>query len=271
MSELHDRIRVLVAALEGGEGVTPAEARAALAALADDPDVGALASAISRRLGDAQRDRLAAAGALAGSLAGGLATPLARVRDALGQTCDLLDRHVAHSKGPDPLPRHQVSRIRELVADAYMDVSRSARLAADLAAVVAPSPAPSHDVNDVVERAVALAGHRLSQDFDLRLDLGSLPPIACDGARLAQSLAHLLLDAADALAPANGALSVSTREDGDDVVIELTHDVVGTAASSFAALARADITAQGGRFVIERTVDGTRVAIRFTSVRIAIA
>ena len=45
------------------------------------------------------KERLAAAGALAGAMATSLAAPLARVREALGQTCDLLDKHVALSKG----------------------------------------------------------------------------------------------------------------------------------------------------------------------------
>src|SRR5688572_26206288 len=115
-------------------------------------------------------ERMAAVGLLAGSTAQGLSEPLARVKAALGEACALIDRHIALSRGPDPLPRAQTSRLRETIADAFMDVSRCARLAADLAAVVESGTGPPEpiDVNEAVERAVALAGSRVSEECDLK-------------------------------------------------------------------------------------------------------
>jgi signal transduction histidine kinase len=209
----------------------------------------------------AQIERLAAAGALAGALAGGLADPLARVKQALAETCDMLDRFVATSRGPDPLPRLQTMRIRELVADAFMDVSRSARLAADLAAVAKPAQggATTADVNDAVERAVALASHRFGDDLDLRLDLGTLPQIACDAARLAQAIAHLLLDAADAQW-----LHVSTRADDADVIVKIEYAPAPADGATFAALIRDTIAAQGGRLSVSSLSDGAQAEIRLS-------
>jgi signal transduction histidine kinase len=150
-------------------------------------------------------------------------------------------------------------RMRELVADAYMDVSRSARLAADLAAVARPSPAEqvTADVNDAVERAVALAAHRFGDDLDLRLDLGTLPEIACDAARLAQAIAHLLLDAADAQW-----LHVSTRADEVEVIVRIEYAPSPAGGATFAALTRDTISAQGGRLDVSPTDQGTQAEIR---------
>ena len=140
---------------------------------------------------------LAAGGLLASGLAIQLADPLLRVRQTLAETVEVLDCHVATSKGPEPLPWTMVSRVREGLAEAFIALGRVSRLATDLAMLTAVTPAsPTSieqvDVNQVVERAVDLARARF-RDGDVYLDLGSVPPARGDAARLSQAVAHLLV------------------------------------------------------------------------------
>ncbi len=214
-------------------------------------------------------ERMAAVGLLATSTAQGLSEPLARVKAALAEACDLIDRHIGLSRGPDPLPRAQTSHLRETIADAFIDVSRCARLAGDLAAVAAVGAAPFApiDVNDAVERAVALAGARVSEECDLKLDLGFVAPIRGDAARLAQAIAHLLLDAAEAVRSAGGSITVRTVEEGDHVIVEITRTPAAAAPSLFAALVRDTVAAHGGTHSDTDTGDRVRVELRLPASR----
>lgn len=273
---MQERLAELLRAFEAAIAGDGAAWREALGRARWDEELAALVPLVERVFEDLDafrrdrehfeaKERLAAAGALAGAMATSLAAPLARVREALGQTCDLLDKHVAHSKGPDPLPRHQVSRVREVLADVYMDASRCARLAADLAAVVAPAGTPPPgglDLNEIVERAVALAGHKVSDDSDLLLDLGSIPTVPIEGSRLAQAIAHILIDAAESVGR-GGSIVVRTFEDGDDVAISVVHAPPGPLRSTFAALVRDTIAAQGGRLRFERDESRAVAELRF--------
>ena len=213
---------------------------------------------------------MAAVGLLATSTAQGLAEPLARVKAALAEACEMIDRHIGTSRGPDPLPRPQTSRLRETIADAFMDVSRCARLAGDLAAVAASGVAPLEpiDVNDAVERAVALAGARLSEECDLHLDLGFVAQVRGDAARLAQAIAHLLLDAAEAVRPAGGSITVRTVEEEAFVIVEITRGAPQAASPSlFARLVRDTIAAHGGTLSDSDGGDHSSVELRLPASR----
>jgi signal transduction histidine kinase len=197
---------------------------------------------------DAERARriadLAARGALAGGVAEQLAMPLARVHDAIGHAVERLDRHFAEARGPDPLPLAKAVELREVLGVAFLELGRAARLASDLAYVVAMPPEVGElDVNDLVSRAIALARHGLGPDGEILSDLGTPPAVRADGTRLAHALAHLILGAI-ADAGAGGQVSVATREgDGGDAVIRVSPEH-GTGL--FAELVAAGVSAAGG-------------------------
>jgi signal transduction histidine kinase len=146
-------------------------------------------------------------GVLAGGVATELAEPLARVQTALGQAVDAMDQHVAHAKGPEPLPSHRLAQVREQLAEAYLELSRAVRLASDLAAITLPGAGTptTTDANDIVERAIALAHHRTG---DVTVDLGTVPQVRAEPGRLTQAVAHLLIEAGPTV-------SVQTRRGGD--------------------------------------------------------
>jgi C4-dicarboxylate-specific signal transduction histidine kinase len=199
---------------------------------------------------DRKLEYLAARGELAGGVTAELAEPLARVRDALEGAIEILDHHIARAHGPEPLPYPLIGQLRERIAEAFLDAGSAARLAADLAVVTGESAVHGAvDVNDVVDRAVALARHRLDR-VDVLVDLGTLPPVRGDGARLAQALAHLLLPAAE-----TGRVEVRTFVDGDSVVVTVSHP--GEATPRFSTLVEENVAGQGG--LLARRRDGDRI------------
>jgi hypothetical protein len=206
----------------------------------------------------AQGEWLAAAGLLAGSVAGDLATPLGRVREILGEVVDLLDRHAAATRGHKPLPHVTVLEIRRSLADAFLLCGRVSRLAADLGAVTAPpipdAPRALVDVNQVVERAVSLARHRLTEECEVFVDLGRVPATRADVGGLTRALTQLLFVSAY-LSPTHGNVTVKTGTDGKtgEALITIRHDLGGDRGRPvpFRDLIRLSIEAQGGTLALE--------------------
>ena len=203
--------------------------------------------------------RLAARGLLAGAVATELSEPLERVARLLEKAIERLDGHVAASRGPEPLPYHTVGELRERVADAYMDVGRVARLAADLASVIAAPlarAAQPTDVNELVERALSLARHRFGADSEVLLDLGTLPVIEIDPVRVVQALAHLLFDAAAAASAVGGTVNLTTDAAAGGVRVTLAYPSAPRGVMPFAALIDRSLDAEGAR--ITYSDDGER-------------
>jgi signal transduction histidine kinase len=195
---------------------------------------------------------LAARGAIASGVANELAGPLESVYAKLAKAVERLDRHVATSRGPEPLPVPAVGEIRERIADVFLDVGRVRRLAASLAALSAPSASRPSDLNDVVELALVLARHGFAPECETLLDLGTLPPVVVDRARLAQALALLLIHAARAAAAAG---TVAVRTEGGPAKVRLAIEATGdrdrpAEPLPFAAVLTAVIGAEGGQLTL---------------------
>jgi signal transduction histidine kinase len=197
--------------------------------------------------------RLAARGALSGAVTDELAQPLARICDSVGQVVDALDRHVAGARGPEPLSWNAVGDLRQRLADVFLDLGHLRRLALDLALVSSsrserqPEPA---DVNELVERALSLARHRLAADQEVYLDLGTLPAVEVDVTRLVQALAHLCLIASEAAGP-GGTITVRTGAQVDGSVV-LTLTFPGSVSSStFAGFVAGELALESGGLVFQ--------------------
>jgi signal transduction histidine kinase len=195
---------------------------------------------------------LAARGALAQGVAAELAGPLETVHAKLAKAVERLDRHVATARGPEPLPYNAVGEIRERVADVFLDVGRVRRLAVSLATLSAPPVKKPADLNDTVELALVLARHAFAADSDTLLDLGTLPPVVVDPARLAQAIALLLVHAATAAAPAG---TVAIRTSGEPTQVRLAIEATCEQAADplpFGDVIGAVIAAEGGRLALRQ-------------------
>lgn len=214
---------------------------------------------------DADLRRLAARGALAGAITAELAAPLAHAAKVLGELVDRLDRHVAGSRGPEPLPYRAVGDLRETLADLFLDVGRVRRLAADLALLgdeQRERRAEAVDVNELVERALSLSRHRLTDDQEVLLDLGTLPRVEVDAARLVQAMAHLLVEIAGTVGP-GATLTVRTAA-GDDAssVILLIGFPGRPHTSTFSSFIAEELQAEGRGFTYIE--DGAGTSARLT-------
>ncbi|MFA6957036.1 MAG: PAS domain S-box protein [Thermoanaerobaculia bacterium] len=87
------------------------------------------------------------------------------------------------------------------------------------------------DVNDIVRGAQRLLGSRIRKATDnFRSELGpGLPSVAGNPRRLEQVVINLIQNACDALAETRGTIVVATRQDGDEVVIEVRDQGTGIA------------------------------------------
>jgi C4-dicarboxylate-specific signal transduction histidine kinase len=207
--------------------------------------------------------RLAARGALAGAVSAELAEPLAHVGRMLEATVDRIDRHVAASRGPEPLPVAAVGEIRERVAEAFLDLGRIARLAGDLALVTGASPERRPepvDANDLVERALSLARHRFHPECEVMIDLGTLPRVSVDAVRVVGALAHLFIDVA-AASPAGSTVLISTLLEPEAVRVTLAYPGDRAADRGFAGLVAADMAAEGATLTYTGDAEGTQVVL----------
>jgi signal transduction histidine kinase len=89
------------------------------------------------------------------------------------------------------------------------------------------------DFNDVVSGTLTLARNEYKYIADLETDLGALPPVTCVAGAVSQLLLNLVVNSAHAVADAvrgtgaKGAIRVSTRGDGDHVVLTVADTGTG--------------------------------------------
>jgi PAS domain S-box-containing protein len=78
--------------------------------------------------------------------------------------------------------------------------------------------------------ATIIQGHARTKDVSLSLELDSVPRVTCRAARINQVVMNLLSNAIDACGP-GGHVTVRTRSENDEVLIEVIDDGHGIAAS----------------------------------------
>ncbi len=201
---------------------------------------------------------LAAAGALAGGAAAELARPLRELREILAVVVEKLDRHVADSPGPLPLPWDETRELRQQLTSAYLISRELARLSSHLAgALSGSSQVETVDVNKLVEASMALVRHRTSAETEVFVDLGALPPIAAPSGQIVLIVGRLIMLAADSARGVEGAaLSIKTRREparegaGEEAVLTIADNGSGVPdeAATAVALAHAIAEALGGTF-----------------------
>lgn len=178
-----------------------------------------------------------AAGGLAAGVVGELSPNLRQIRDSLAVLVELLDRHFAESKGPEPYPWSDTKALRERLATVYLASRQAARMSSELARAVSPTPSATEplDPNQLVEQAVALARFRFGEECALSIDAGDVPPVRGHHGPLVLLLARLLVCAADAARPQTGGGSVDVRtrrqrRDPSDVVVFEIANAAGRAS-----------------------------------------
>ncbi|MEO7116294.1 MAG: hybrid sensor histidine kinase/response regulator [Caldimonas sp.] len=179
------------------------------------------------------------------TLAHELRNPLAPIGNAL-QIMRMSTDEAAHGRAREMIER-QLRQLVHLVDD-LLDVSRISQGKVELRRGRIELGAVMRNAIETVRPLVDAAGHTLE------IVLAPAPEIVVDGdlTRLTQAVVNLLDNAAK-YTPAGGRITVSTRREGGDAVIEVTDSGVGIAADQlskvfemFAQVDRSPASSHGG-------------------------
>jgi signal transduction histidine kinase len=176
--------------------------------------------------------RLAAVGELAAGIAHEINNPLAFVRSNLG----LLESHWKQLEDPSGLSPDERQALaaegRELLQEARAGVDRAGGIIRSVRRFThtgQPARVPA-DVNELVEDALAmLRPQTRASGLVLEFHPGALPPVACTPQELRQVFLNLMTNAVDAVSGRGGRVSVSTRREGESVIVEVADDGCGMA------------------------------------------
>jgi signal transduction histidine kinase len=75
------------------------------------------------------------------------------------------------------------------------------------------------DIHEGIDSTLTLVGHKLKQGIEVIRDYGDLPKIECFPSRLNQVFMNLLLNAVESM-PGGGRITISTRREGDQAVLD---------------------------------------------------
>jgi signal transduction histidine kinase len=146
-------------------------------------------------------ERLAAMGTLTASVGHEINNPLVY----LGANLELLSAELA---GPDGIAPRLLPELRELVGDARAGVERIRRVVQGLASFSRADALKRDPTDPAAALALALdmAAHEINHRATLVRELGPLPLVAADQARLGQVFLNLIVNAAQAI-PAGAAMA----------------------------------------------------------------
>ncbi len=180
-------------------------------------------------------DRMASVGTLAAGVAHEINNPLAAAMANL----EFLHDGVKDLQALGDLAQRQDwvrEQFAEPLADARDATERVRRIVKDLM-IFSRSPIAEHgasvDVNTVLESSLRMARNEIRHRAELVLNLGQLPAVVADEARLGQVFLNLIVNAAQALPVGRAAehqIRVTSRRDADTVVVEVGDTGTGIAA-----------------------------------------
>jgi two-component system NtrC family sensor kinase len=174
---------------------------------------------------DTQEQKLEEMGRLIAGIAHELSSPIQFIghsveflRDAIGNT------------------QHQRREIEQAMQDLDTGVAQATLILRAMKQLSHPGTGDpcAVNLNEAVESAALVARHEVRRVAELALELGDLPPVVCHPVAVRQAIVNLLVNAADAVEDARGALlgprgkvRLRTQRDGDQAVISVSDSGTG--------------------------------------------
>jgi two-component system NtrC family sensor kinase len=164
-----------------------------------------------------QADRLASLGQLAASVAHEINNPISGVLNL----SMLMQRIIT----PEGVPPRRVEDFRRYLGQVSHETARVGRIVSDLLAFSrrARPQSTRADLNAIIRTTVSLVSHKLqlanvTPILALQEDL---PSLRCDQSQIQQVVMNLVLNGAEAIRD-GGSVAVTTRSEGETVVLEVT-------------------------------------------------
>jgi len=181
-------------------------------------------------------DRLASLGTMAAGVAHEINNPLAIVVANAGFLIDELSdlkSRALFAKALSAKTDERLTGMTEAAADLQSASSRIARIVSDLSVLSRPPPGMNGnaDIIRCIEWAIRTTSHEFRQRAHLVTQLGVVPRVTGDEARLGQVVINLLMNATQAISPGNAdqnQVTISTSTDARGrVVLEVRDTGVG--------------------------------------------
>lgn len=195
-------------------------------------------------------EKLSAIGQLAAGVAHEINNPLGFVSSNInalsGYVSDLL-RLVEASKEGSPEAQQAAQQlwreldidfvrddVRQLLTESAEGLSRIRRIVEDLKDFSRMDRAPTFALTDVhtcIESSLNVARNEIKYKADVACEFGELPEIECVASQINQVLLNLLVNAAHAIGPARGRITIRTEPLGDRIRISISDNGAGMTES----------------------------------------
>jgi signal transduction histidine kinase len=172
-----------------------------------------------------QSEKMRSLGQLVAGVAHELNNPIGFVHANL----QLLQGYVARLDSEDPKVReHAREAIAKLLSRSREGTTRVRQIVQDLRAFSRMDHAELQevDLNEEIDRTLALAEQRFKDQITVERDYERLPPVRCYAGQLNQVFMNLVINACDAMG-SRGTLRVRTRATGEGVRLEFNDDGPG--------------------------------------------
>jgi signal transduction histidine kinase len=156
-----------------------------------------------------------------------------------------------------------VQKARDAVARIEQDGRRAAEIIANLKAFYRKNASPQREMistNDVVgQMKVLLRSEAERHSVTMRTELAAdVPSVSADRVQLQQVLMNLMLNGMEAMGDQGGELTITSRRDGDDVLVSVADSGVGIPADHLEEIFQALFTTKsegtGMGLAISRTI-----------------
>jgi two-component system NtrC family sensor kinase len=171
-----------------------------------------------------QMQKMAALGSLLAGVAHEIKTPLGALKsnhDLLVRSLDLVRREIDSSGAADKLENAlaTLAGLNETNRTALERIVAIVNSLRTFGRLNQENPEPV-DLQEILESTLTLVHHELKYRITVEKDYGTLPPVVCFSNQLSQVFVNLLVNAAQAI-EGKGTISIKTRTEGEDAVVEI--------------------------------------------------
>jgi signal transduction histidine kinase len=203
-----------------------------------------------------QSEKMSSLGQMVAGVAHEINTPLAYVKNSLGQVsdklpaiggalehCENLLEMLKAGDDQDGLSRafqqstshlgalkeqHVIEELSELVKDGLYGTGQVAEIVANLKdfSRIDRSKVSHSNLNECLNNTLMLAKHQLKR-VTVNKNLGAIPEITCAPSQINQVFLNLITNAVQAMPDEHGTINLTTRSEGEGVAVEVADDGAG--------------------------------------------